>query len=63
MQADSVMELQGKLDCLGTIGAHGVGVKHHRVEQRRQGIGKRRLTGARQAHDKDFYALRQNRLV
>jgi hypothetical protein len=36
------------------IGAHGVGIEHHGVEQRRQRIGKRRLSGARQTHDKDF---------
>jgi hypothetical protein len=36
------------------IGSHGIGVEHYCVEQRRQGIGKHRLAGARQTHDKDF---------
>src|ERR1700728_2830438 len=36
------------------IGAHGIGVENDSIEQRRQRIRKRRLTGARQAHDQDF---------
>jgi hypothetical protein len=36
------------------IGAYGVRIEHHCVEQRCQRIRKRRLAGARQTHDQDF---------
>ena len=43
-----------KAEIARKIGAHGVGIEHHRVEQGRQRLGERRLAGSRQAHNKNF---------
>jgi hypothetical protein len=40
-----------KLRSRERIGAHRIGIEHHRVEQRRSRVGKRCLAGAWQAHN------------